>query len=202
MPAALFLDGPEWGAKPAPDLLGDLHAAGSSKPLKLQPGVRAGGCVFGGTRRQWRYTLSRIWDEDLPTICFIMENPSVADGDGDDRTVAKCQMFARKWGYGSLVVGNSFAYRSTSPHNLILADDPVGPDNDLWLDRMVREAACTVLACGTPPYPTLWPRLGIVRKIVTDAGKVPHVLRLSEKHGRPVHPLYLPSDLVPVAWEE
>jgi len=37
----------------------------------------------------YRYQLSRIWDEDKPTVLFIMLNPSTADADVDDPTIRR-----------------------------------------------------------------------------------------------------------------
>ena len=67
--------------------------------------------VFG----QYRYSLSRIWDEDRGKVLFIMLNPSTANAEEDDATTIRCINFAKKWGYGGLMIGNIYPYRTKSP---------------------------------------------------------------------------------------
>jgi len=58
-----------------------------------------------------------------------MLNPSAADAFRDDPTIRRCMGFAQQWGYGSLSVGNLFAWRSHRPADLRLSEDPAGPEN-------------------------------------------------------------------------
>lgn len=82
-------------------------------------------------------------------------NPSTADPMVDDPTVAKCGRFARRWGYGGLLVGDTFAYRATDQARLAEIEDPVGPDNDNHLLTMAAEASLVVFAYGKPKHRTL-----------------------------------------------
>ena len=68
--------------------------------------------------RQFRYVLSRVWDEEKPTVMFIGLNPSTADECEDDPTIQKCIKFAQSWDYGGLYMLNLFAYRTTNPRVL------------------------------------------------------------------------------------
>ena len=54
--------------------------------------------------QKYRYALSRTWDDKNNTILFIALNPSTADEKNDDPTIRKCINYAKKWGYGSLLV--------------------------------------------------------------------------------------------------
>ncbi len=150
---------------------------------------------FGGKNREYRYALRRVWDDSLPSVLFIMMNPSTADLLVDDPTVAKCQRYARAWGYGTLWVGNTFAYRATSQKQLLLAPDPIGPRNDAWLLKMASEAETIVLAYGKP-HKSLCQRGKDVVSLLRSAGHELHVLRLCGD-GTPSHPLYLPGALKP-----
>ena len=85
--------------------------------------------IFGGINQEYRYTLSRTWDESLPSVLIVMMNPSTADGiKFNDPSVAKCCRYAMAWGYGALWVGNSCAYRATDQKRLLTVGDPVGPE--------------------------------------------------------------------------
>ncbi len=44
---------------------------------------------------QYRYSLSRVWDESKPYALFIGLNPSYADAEKDDRTLSRCISFAK-----------------------------------------------------------------------------------------------------------
>jgi hypothetical protein len=82
---------------------------------------------------RYRYVLTRWWDIGAPPACFIMLNPSTADGTRDDPTIRKCMGFARRWGKGGIIVVNLFAFRSTSPLALKKAEEAEGPRNEFWV---------------------------------------------------------------------
>jgi hypothetical protein len=58
---------------------------------------------------QYRYRLWRVWDDCLPLMVFVMQNPSTATADADDPTIRKCIGFAKRHGYGGVSVRNVFA---------------------------------------------------------------------------------------------
>src|ERR1044072_1939098 len=136
---------------------------------------------------RYRYNLRREWDESLPTVLFVMLNPSTADEAKDDPTIRRCMTFARDWGYGRIIVANLFAFRATDPAQLKQVDDPVGPDNFLWLKKATIESHLTIAAWGVH---------GAFRnrnKDVLPMPDNPHHLGLT-KDGHPKHPLYLPGN--------
>ena len=98
--------------------------------------------------RRYRYALWREWDPAGPRILFIGLNPATADAEKDDNTMRRCLHYARAWGFGSMAVGNLFAYRTTWPSELKQADDPVGRYNDRWLCKLVRQADMTLAMWG------------------------------------------------------
>lgn len=177
-----------------------VHHVGSSKALRLQEDV-VSTAVYDGPHECYRYRLHRVWDETKPTIMWLMMNPSVATEYGDDRTVAKCQRYARGWGYGAMFVGNSFGYRCTDQKRLLEVSDPVGPGNDKALLAMAKEADKVILAYGSPTHPSLKAQGNNVALALHMAGITLYVMRLS-KGGRPEHPLYLPAALEPALLQE
>lgn len=172
------------------------HHVGSSRPLRLSDDVISH-AIYGGPGKCYRYALTRTWAPALPTVMWLMMNPSVATEDGDDRTVAKCQRYARAWGYGAIFVGNTFAYRCTDQTRLMEVADPVGPENDHYLRDMAHRADLVVAAYGCPRHQALRARGTDVVRMLQNAGIVVNALRLSSRARRPEHPLYLPADLRP-----
>lgn len=140
---------------------------------------------------RYRYALRRVWDSSRPAVLFIGVNPSTADGSVDDNTSRICINYAKRWGYGSLLLGNLFAYRSTDPSVLRKLADAVGPENGAWLERLQSEAALVVCAWGDTG--SLHDRDRAVLSFLDD----PHCL-VKLKSGRPGHPLYKRADLRPI----
>ena len=142
----------------------------------------------------YRYKLERIWDINKPKVMFIMLNPSKADASIDDPTIRRCVSFAKSWGYGGILVGNLFAYRSTYPKELLSAKDPIGPDNINHLRFMYLESELIICA---------WGNANIIEKLnIMDYKPLSGIVgRLSylelSKDGTPKHPLYLKGNTQP-----
>ena len=147
--------------------------------------------------RQYRYKLTRIWDDKLPMVTFVMLNPSSADAEKDDPTVKKCMAFARAWGRGGVVILNLFALRATGPSALLNMDDPVGPENDFHLAHLLPEDGLVIAAWGT-----MGSYMGRDKKVLSmfkEAGIVLHCLNVT-MNGHPQHPLYIPNDTIPIPY--
>ena len=152
--------------------------------------------TFSGDRVH-RYLLTRTWDENLPTVNFLMLNPSTADAFQLDPTNRRCVGFAQAWGYGSMVTTNIFAFRSTDPVGLRTAIDPVGRDNDEAILSAAASADLVIAAWGT--HGELHGRGATVKSMLENAGSDLHLLRLT-KHGHPGHPLYVSGATLPSKW--
>lgn len=133
---------------------------------------------------RYRYFLSRRWSR-ASQITFIGLNPSTADATLDDPTIRRCVRFARDWGAGALYMVNLFAYRSTDPSTLLRVGDPVGPENDEWLDRAVSGATTVVAAWGNQGA-----LLGRHEAIKARYEGQLQALKITSK-GMPGHPLYI-----------
>lgn len=145
---------------------------------------------------RYRYSLTRDWSDE-PRSVFVMLNPSTADALKDDPTIRRCTAFARDWGHGSIEVVNLFALRATDPVELLRATDPVGPDNDDYINAAFSRAAFVVCAWGAHSMAVR--RVKTVREIAASRGTVLNALRVT-KSGAPSHPLYLPRGLRAEPW--
>ncbi len=67
---------------------------------------------------KYRYELHREWDKKKGKVLFIMLNPSTADSYNDDLTTIRCMNFAKKWGYGGIMIGNIYPFRAKRPKHL------------------------------------------------------------------------------------
>lgn len=138
---------------------------------------------------KYRWSLSRHWDDDCPEVCFVMLNPSTADGEQDDPTIRKCMGFARRWGYGGIDVVNLFAFRSTQPKALLHVEDPTGGEmNALALQRVcVRPLVIAAWGQWVPFNRSKW----FLETVAGMADVTVRCLGLC-KNGEPFHPLYQP----------
>jgi hypothetical protein len=139
------------------------------------------------TDGRYRYALTRTWNPGGRAILFVGLNPSTADARTDDPTIRRCIGFAQRWQFGTLIVANLYALRSSDPSKLATARDPVGPENDRWLRRLSRHAAVTVVAWGA--HPAVRER----ETTVLDLFDAPMCLGMTLA-GHPRHPLYVRGD--------
>jgi len=154
-----------------------------SNPSQLDRGATFSTCL------KYRYTLTRIWDLDLPACVFILLNPSTADAFVDDPTNRRGMNFARKWACGTCVFVNLFAFRTPSPKKMKIVSDPVGPANDYWIKLWAKRANILIAAWGTN---------GAYRGRNIQVMKLLKGFKImclgTTKYGHPKHPLYLRGD--------
>ena len=153
--------------------------------------------------RVHRYTLSRQWNGMQPVCGFIMLNPSTADENYLDPTLTRCLNYAGQWGYGTMLVANIFAFRSTGPEGLLSCDDPIGPDNDRAIMEVVRGSNLVICGWGNTSSVKrlIYPRSEKVLSIIKGIGAKAYALRIN-KDGTPGHPLYLKATLKPIPYKE
>ena len=145
---------------------------------------------------QYRYRLWRVWDAGLPVLVFVMLNPSTADANCDDPTVRKCMGFAKRLGYGGIVIVNLFAYRATHPKDLKGAGWPIGPENDEHIARVAAAPGSTVV-CAWGANARGMSRQGEVLQILRLWSAAPPIALRLTTDGVPWHPLMLPYDCRP-----
>ena len=141
----------------------------------------------------YRYELRRTWGADKAWVLFVCLNPSTADHEAEDNTSRICINYAKRWGFGGLVIANLFAYRSTDRSKIYEVSDPVGLENDDYLKRLSSEASETV--CAWSDDGGYMDRDLIVFPLLHS----PKCLT-TLKSGRPGHPLYKSKELKPIAF--
>ncbi len=153
--------------------------------IRVTPDIVDSRCVWDGPKNEYRYTLIRVWDNSKPKIAFIGLNPSVADERQDDNTVRKCINIARRDGYGSIVMLNAYAYRSTDPKALTTQPNVVGIHNDEHIAKECQDADKIVVAWGnhaTDDRHTTLLKVLEGRQLWCFA---------KNNNGKPKHPLYV-----------
>lgn len=141
---------------------------------------------------RYRYRLEREVSPTGFVVAFFGVNPSTADASVRDHTDLKWTGFAHRWGARKYIAGNPFAFRSPNVSDLYRVVDPIGPENDEHIARIIADADWLV-PCWGDRYKLpkdLRPRLDAVASMLLAAGKPVKVFGLTAK-GDPKHPLTL-----------
>jgi hypothetical protein len=176
------------------------HDPGGKVRLRVAPDT-VSAAEFSPCRR-YRWWLERRWD-GRPIgsggyVAMIGMNPSTADLEVNDPTVAGCIRRARLWGFGALVMLNAFGYRSTDQAGLLAVADPVGPGNDAAILRFAAAAERVVVGWGKQPRPLQY-RGGEVAALLAQVGAKPLCFAINTD-GSPKHPLYVRNDAALMPW--
>lgn len=129
-------------------------------------------------------------------VLFIMANPSIADEIRNDPTTNRALSFAHKLDCKTYLAVNCFAMIGTDPEELKHDPDPVGPENDSYIQAAAKWADKIVVAWGT---------LGVLN------GRDQEVVHLLEDYDllclgytrehHPLFPLYLSARTVPIPYK-
>lgn len=180
-----------------------------TEPILPGLGQTEGEAVLSPCER-YRYVLTRRWGPGT-AVAFVMLNPSTADASQDDPTIRRCIGFAKSLGHDAIGVVNLYAWRATSPDDVVTAwrrgVDIVGPDNDYFIAAALGVSPVNVLA----PIVAAW---GAGPSGLDVEGRAADVLAIARTHhpdrnlaclgytkaGAPRHPLYLPADADLAPW--
>ena len=167
--------------------------------------------------RTWRYFLRRPIEQQIeqgflvndllnqpdptikrPPIAFCLLNPSTADENKDDPTVARCRRFAVAWGYGDVIVLNAFAYRATDPKDMKAHAEPVGAENDETILSTVEWVLKSggKIVCGWGNHGDHLQRSTHLRTLLSPFKNSEKIFAFPvTKSGQPGHPLYLKNSV-------
>ena len=132
------------------------------------------------------FRLYAINEEAKNPLGIVGLNPSIIKN-GKNSTVSILSQIALREGYDSLIITNLYGYITPNPKDLKTIDDPVGPDNDVWINDMVK--TCDKVLC-------IWgnnPDKERVNKILPTIKKKAYTIGLT-KSGQPRHVLHTKKD--------
>lgn len=150
---------------------------------------------------RYRSFLSRDWSVagSAPrAILFVGQNPSVANAELSDPTIAKETGYAMRWGYSRYLKGNILDWRATHPADLPRDPGLARSEGNLGaVLAMAAEAEMIVLAWGN-----MHPRFdGIVGETLEALAALERPMRCFaiNRNGSPRHPLYCrgEAELIP-----
>ena len=150
----------------------------------------------------YRVRLERVLSDTGIVAAIIGVNPSTADAEKNDATIRKDMGFGRRFGWRKIIKGNKFAFRATDVKALRTARDPVGPDNDVHLEQIMRDADIVIAAWG--PLSKLPDRLRTRwRKVAAIADGVGKPLWCfgTAQDGHPRHTLMLSYETPLIEWK-
>lgn len=158
------------------------------------------GAAYFSPCRTYRYLLTRGAPHAAHVVTFCMLNPSTADADQNDPTIAKCIKFAGRFarelgwytddGQVAVRIVNLFAIRATDPRDCFGHPKPVGGvQNDLAILDACRGADLVIAAWGA--HTKAAARAAEIRRFLANNGIKMHRLGPPAKGGEPKHPLYL-----------
>ena len=137
---------------------------------------------------RYRWWLAREWNPDLPSITWIMANPSTADHEKDDNTVKRIEKFSKAWSYGSFHVVNLFPFRSSKPPECakwFKTHEPKGAmyQNRAFVSQYISKSPIVLLAWGAAGD---WD-VKYSRSIIAEAISKAYCLG-TITNGQPIHP--------------
>ena len=145
-----------------------------------------------------RYALWRVWEPAANKLTVCMLNPSTADARADDPTIRRLIGFAKRDGYGGIMVVNLYAYRSPYPEALSGRhyDQIVGPENNAMMEAVVQQGDRVLLGWGAAPWAAFqggrMRRDDVLNFLKHVEAKAVCLGRTAA--GEPRHPLYVRGD--------
>lgn len=145
---------------------------------------------------KYRWCLQYELSNHKESLCAFMLNPSIAGSIShgivrSDPTVTRMIERAKLYQYGRLFVLNLFGLISTSPAILKEHVNPVGTENDKYINSVLDANPDVVVAWG--PKGKLLGRDSRCLQFIYQHNITPTCFGLT-KDGFPKHPLYLPYD--------
>lgn len=153
--------------------------------------------------RKYRYRLEREVGDEGRVASIIMVNGSYAGESDNDHTVTKWIGFSKRLQIRRFVIGNLFGFAATDIKELRGVRDPIGPDNDMHLENILRDGDLHIVAWGTMNKlpEALRGRWKDVVRLADRCGVKTLYCFGTAQDGHPLHPLMLSYDSQLVEWK-
>lgn len=152
---------------------------------------------------KYRYMLTRIWDETLPTISYLLLNPSTADEMVNDPTIERCQRRAVTYGYGQMIIVNLFPFRMTDSTQLHTIENLLGDNTEADSAIIQAVSISEMTVCGWGNHPLAQERARHIFNLLLSNGlsNKLHALDVNN-NGSPKHPLYVGYNKHPIVLKD
>jgi hypothetical protein len=167
------------------------------------PATNTGSAIISADE-QFRYELRRKLNpitapEYVRRIVFMLFNPSTAAAHIDDHTSRKGIGFSDVLGGTEMVFLNPYAFRCVDPTVLWKVKDPIGPENDAHILRVLLSMTkedVLIFGWGGLVGPKMADRIETIACMVYDLAELPKrgiepMCLGTTKYGAPRHPLML-----------
>ncbi|AWK51609.1 hypothetical protein DIC82_11490 [Clostridium beijerinckii] len=94
----------------------------------------------------YRYRLTRVWDNNKQSATVIMLNPSKANELKSDKTVMNLTNFLIDNNFGSVNIVNLFSYMTTDPSKLHEREEQFERYNNTYIELAFEEADIIIIA--------------------------------------------------------
>lgn len=124
---------------------------GWKKLIKLSKDIKSKAIFSNDKMNEYRYLLTRDWDNSKKRATVIMLNPSKATHLKFDNTIMNVHNFLLDFeneSYGSYSIVNLFAYRSTDPKLLVNRKQQYEDKNDYFLKESFELSDTIIVAWG------------------------------------------------------
>jgi len=125
-------------------------------------------------------------------VAFLLNPTKEAREDRLDSTLRKLIARCKELGYRTVFIINLFGHRDKKPAKMKQSTDPIGPDNDAWIDATLAHCDEIIVCWG---YHGVF--MGRDRQAVEKLrvlGKPAFSFGLTPKSKQPRHPSRLPND--------
>ncbi len=141
-----------------------------------------------------RYTLTRTWNNELPTLVYICLNPSNANEIDNDQTINKCISIAKSNNFGSICVVNLFSFIATNPIELLNVELRVDDVQVDYIQKIIHKYNNFCLAwgnvvCNKNIKNIAMDRIDFILNLLQENDKNIYCIKRN-KSLQPKHPLY------------
>lgn len=102
---------------------------------------------------KYRYSLKRHVADDLPWMGVVGNHPTTVGRLRSDPITRQLITLTKHWGGGGFELCNLAAGICTGPQQLANLVDPIGPDNDFWLQHLAETYDFILLCWGSAADP-------------------------------------------------